>query len=199
MFHDQEEIMSDFRTKYQITEYCHHFLADYICEGDCCVDATCGNGNDTLFLCQNVGRAGKVYAFDVQETAVENTRRRLTEAGCEDRAVLICGGHEHMSSYVREKISVIMFNFGYLPGGDHSLATKAETSLMAVKQGLDLLKTGGVMGLCIYSGGDTGYEEKEALHGYLKNLDPGKWLVLIHEFYNRKNDPPLPVFIIRLK
>lgn len=191
--------MPDHRKKYQITEYCHHFIAEYIHEGDCCIDATCGNGNDTLFLCQNVGQTGKVYAFDIQETAVENTRRRIEEAGYGERAVLICDSHENMASYVREEADVIMFNFGYLPGGDHSLATKAETSLTAVEQGLALLKAGGVMSLCIYSGGDTGYDEKNALLEYLIDLDPGKWLVLVHEFYNRKNDPPLPVFVIRLK
>ena len=52
---------------------------------------------------------------------------------------------------------------------------------------------------CIYSGGDTGYEEKEALLSYLKELDSKKWLVLVNSYYNRKNDPPLPVFVIRLK
>ena len=191
--------MPDHRKKYQITEYCHHFIAEYIHEGDCCIDATCGNGNDTLFLCQNVGQTGKVYAFDIQETAVENTRRRIEEAGYGERAVLICDSHENMASYICEEADVIMFNFGYLPGGDHSLATKAETSLAAVEQGMALLKAGGVMSLCIYSGGDTGYYDKNVLLKYLIDLDPGKWLVLVHEIYNRKNDPPLPVFVIRLK
>lgn len=55
------------REKYQITEYYHHFLRDYIREGDICVDATAGNGGDTEFLCRLAGESGKVYAFDVQE------------------------------------------------------------------------------------------------------------------------------------
>ena len=190
--------MSDFRKKYQITEYCHHFAAEHIREGDCCIDATCGNGNDTLFLCGLVGKKGKIYAFDIQETAIENTRLRIRRAGCEKRVVLVCDGHERMKEYVSEEVSAVLFNFGYLPGGDHSVATKPETSVAAVEQGLSLLRTGGVMSLCIYSGGDTGYEEKNALLAYLKHLDQKKWLVLVSEFYNRKNDPPLPVFVIRL-
>lgn len=186
------------RKYYQITEFCHRFVADYINEGDCCVDATCGNGHDTEFLCRLAGTSGKVYAFDIQEQAVENTAKRLEAAGYSDRARLYCRGHEHMAEYVQEKAAAIMFNFGYLPGGSHAAATRPETSLCAVKQGLGLLKKDGVMSLCIYSGGDTGYEERDALLHWAEGLDPAKWLVIMCSYYNRKNDPPLPVFIIRL-
>ena len=99
---------------------------------------------------------------------------------------------------MKAQVTAVMFNFGYVPGGDHSVATKPETSLKAVEEGLKLLKTGGVMSLCIYSGGDTGYEEKKTLLAYLKELDTKQWLVIVHSYYNRKNDPPLPVFVVRL-
>ena len=187
------------KNRFQITEFCHHFLEDYIKEGDVCIDATAGNGNDTEFLCQRVGSSGKVYAFDIQEMAIEHTRKRLEETGLIERTRLILDGHETMSKYVKEEASVIVFNFGYLPGGDHSIATKTSTSLVGVEQALDLLKVGGVMNLCIYSGKDTGYEEKEALLSYLKELDSKRWLVIVSSYFNRKNDPPLPVFVIRLK
>ena len=108
-------------------------------------------------------------------------------------------GHEHMKEYVRENVKAVVFNFGYLPGGDHSIATKCETSLEAVRQAMELLQMGGILNLCIYSGKDTGYEEKEALLSFLKELDNRKWLVLVHSYYNRGNNPPLPVFVIRLK
>ena len=186
------------REKYQITEYCHRFLGDYIHEGDCCIDATCGKGCDTEFLCRSVGKTGRVYGFDIQREAVEQTRSRLERAGCTEQVVLICDSHENMADYVKEQASVIMFNFGYLPGGDHSVATRPETSLKAVEAGMKLLRTGGVMSLCIYSGGDTGYEEKTALLACLKELDTKQWLVIVHSYYNRKNDSPLPVFVIRL-
>ncbi len=183
---------------YQITEFCHRFLEDYIEEGSRCIDATCGNGNDTEFLCRRAGPSGKVYAFDIQEEAVERTKARLERAGCGERAVLYCAGHERMADYVKQDVDVIMFNFGYLPGGDHSAATRPDTSLQAVRQGMEILKPGGVMSLCIYSGGDTGYEERQVLQEYLKDLDPRRWLVIACSYLNRKNDPPLPVFIIRL-
>lgn len=113
-------------------------------------------------------------------------------------ARMYCAGHEHMEEYVQEEADVIMFNFGYLPGGDHAVATHPDTSLQAVRQGMALLKKGGVMSLCIYSGGDTGYEERDVLLEYLKDLEPARWLVIACSYYNRKNDPPQPVFVIRL-
>ncbi len=183
---------------YQITGFCHRFLSDYIEEGSCCIDATCGNGNDTEFLCRKAGKTGKVYAFDIQAQAVQRTAERLKNAGYGERAVLYCAGHEHMGEYVREKADVIMFNFGYLPGGNHSVATRAETSVRAVREAMGLLKKGGVISLCIYSGGDTGYEERDALMACLRELDPRSWLVIVCSYYNRKNDPPQPVFVIRM-
>ena len=81
---------------YQITEYCHRMIKEHIKEGDCCVDATAGNGNDTEFLCRLTGADGKVYAFDIQKAAVEHTKKRLEEAGLTERAKVILDGHEHM-------------------------------------------------------------------------------------------------------
>lgn len=187
------------KNRFQITEFCHHFIKDYIKEGDLCIDATAGNGNDTEFLCEIVGEQGRVYAFDIQEMALENTRKRLEEKKLLQRAELILDGHEKMKQYVKEEVSAILFNFGYLPGGDHSIATKSSTSLQAIEQALTLLKVGGIMNLCIYSGKDTGYEEKETILSYLKELDSRRWLVIVSSYFNRKNDPPLPVFVIRLK
>ena len=99
---------------------------------------------------------------------------------------------------MKEDVSAIVFNFGYLPGGDHNISTKAETSILAIEEGMKLLKPDGVISLCIYSGRDSGYEEKEAVLSYLKAVDPRKWLVIVNQFYNRQNDPPIPVFLVRL-
>lgn len=187
------------RTRFQITEYCHHFLDEFICEGDTCIDATAGNGNDTEFLCKKVGESGKIYAFDIQKEAIEHTKARLEEGGLENRAQLILDGHENMTSYVKEEVAAILFNFGYLPGGDHKIATRYQTSIQAIQAGMSLLKVNGIMNLCIYSGGDTGYEERDAILSYLKELDSRKWLVIMSSYYNRKNNPPIPVFMIRIK
>lgn len=96
------------------------------------------------------------------------------------------------------KVSCIVFNFGYLPGGLHELATKVETSVVALEESLTILKRGGIISLCIYSGKDSGFEERDALLEYLKNLDRKKYLVIMSSYYNRPNHPPIPGLIIRI-
>lgn len=166
--------------------------------GDLCIDATMGNGHDTEFLCQLVGETGHVLAFDIQEQAIKHTKDRLTKAGLLSRAELILQGHEHLIEHAApESVSCIVFNFGYLPGGDHALATRAETSIQAIHQALSLLKKGGLLSLCIYSGGDSGFEERDAILAELQNLDPKRYLVIRSDYYNRRNNPPIPVLVIK--
>lgn len=199
---------------YQITEWCHHFIREQVGEGDYCIDATCGNGHDTVLLCSLVGENGVVAGFDIQEEAIEKTRNRLRENGLEKRARLFCRGHEMMDEVLSADpicermtrrteneygcVSCIVFNFGYLPGGSHEFATKAVTSVEAIERSLRLLKKGGIISLCIYSGKDSGFEEKSVLLDYLKELDSRKYLVIMSSYYNRPNHPPVPGIIIRL-
>ena len=126
-----------------MTDWIHRVLDEYIKEGDCCIDATMGKGGDTYYLCSKTGESGKVYAFDVQADALRQTREKLDKHKM--NAELILDGHEHMKEYVKEMtVSCIMFNLGYLPGGDHHLATKTNTTIQAVEAGLGMLKTGGL-------------------------------------------------------
>lgn len=184
---------------YQITEWCHHFIREHVKQGDICIDATAGNGNDTLLLCELVGEHGKVLAFDIQKEAVENTKKRLEERGVSKQAEVLLESHINMSHYAdADSVSCIVFNFGYLPGGDHTLATKKDTSISAIYEGLKLLTKGGMMSLCIYSGGDSGFEERDGILAELKKLDKNHYLVIVSEYYNRPNNPPIPVMIIKL-
>lgn len=91
-----------------------------------------------------------------------------------------------------------MFNLGYLPGGDHRLATKSETSIQAFKEGFRLLKSGGIMSICVYSGGDSGFVERDHVLTYLKTLDDRKYFVIKQDFPNKSNHPPMPIFILKL-
>ena len=182
----------------QITFWCHEVIRSQTPEEGFYIDATMGKGSDTLFLCELAGNTGWVLAFDIQDEALQKTAEVLKEHGYEDRAELICDGHEHMDRYAGDaSADVICFNFGYLPGGDHSIATRADTSVEAVGKGLRILKSGGMMSLCIYSGGDTGFEEKERLLAFLKELPPREYTVIVNQYYNRGNNPPLPVFIFK--
>lgn len=173
----------------------HKFIFEHIEEGAFCIDATAGRGRDTLFLCRLSGKKGKVLAFDIQKEAIDSTRELLEKEGI-DYAELIHDCHSKMDLYAeKESVDAIMFNFGWLPGGDHHKFSNGKTSSLAIEKGLELLKKGGVMTLCIYSGKESGYEEKETLLAFLKTLDQNRYSVLLCDFTNRKNDPPIAVLI----
>ena len=182
----------------QVTYWCHEIIKSQAPKGGFYIDATMGKGYDTLMLCRLADESGRVLAFDIQEKALLLTDRLLTEHNVRSRAKLILDGHQHMNQYAgTESADVICFNFGYLPGGDHKIATSPASSIEAIRQGLDILKQGGMMSLCVYSGGDTGFEEKDAVLGVLKKLPPQEYTVIVNEYYNRQNCPPLPVFIFK--
>ena len=195
LFFQLEEFMKNF----QITQWSAHFIEEQVKPGDFCIDATMGNGNDTLLLSRLCGESGQVLAFDIQEQALKHTRERLQKAAAPENYTLLLESHSHMRQYARpETVSCIVFNLGYLPGGDHSKATKSNTSITAMEQGLFLLKKGGLLSLCIYSGGDSGFQERDDVLTWLKQLDSHKYLVIRSDYYNRPNNPPIPVLIIKL-
>ena len=183
---------------YQITDWCHSIIRPHAVKQGVYIDATMGKGRDTLFLCELAGKEGSVWAFDIQEQALDATRALLDKHGYGKNVHLIKDGHEKIDRYFAPKTAdVICFNFGYLPGGDHRIATQAGTSLAAVQKSLKILKSGGMMSLCIYSGGDTGFEEKDCILSYVKELSAKEYTVIVNEYYNRKNCPPLPEFIFK--
>ena len=127
------------------------------------------------------------------------TEKKLKESNFSERVQLILDSHTNMEKYATpESASCIVFNFGYLPGGNHNLATKADTSIAAIREGLKLLKKGGMMSLCIYSGGDSGFEERDAILKELKELDSKQYLVIVSNYYNRPNNPPIPAMILKM-
>ena len=177
----------------------HRYMKQVIQTGDRVIDATAGNGHDTLFLAQLVGEKGHVTAFDIQPQALENTQKRLEQAGLSHRVTLILDGHQNMKQYTAGTVKAVTFNFGYLPGGDHTICTRTETSIAAIQAALDLISEDGMVLLGIYYGGDSGFEEKDALMAFLKTLNPHEYSVLCHDFINYPNCPPLAVRIIKEK
>ena len=159
-------------------------LQSAVSPGDTVVDATMGNGHDTLTLCHLVGPEGTVIAFDVQESAVENTRARLAEAGVLDRARLYCLGHERMLEKVAGPVAAVAFNLGWLPGGTKAVTTHWETTKIAVESALSLLRPLGVAVICAYPGHAEGDREREALVSLLANLPPQQYNVLRQKFLN---------------
>ncbi len=163
-----------------------HLAADYMArtlrEGDEVIDATMGNGHDTQFLCELVGESGHVYAFDVQEDALQSTRSRLEAAQLAQRATLIHDGHQAMEAHVDHPVRAVMFNLGWLPGAAHIVTTKTNTTLEAVRAAARLLCPGGVMTICVYPGHEEGARELDALLDWAAGLDVRVYNVLHHHF-----------------
>lgn len=196
-------MMNDMTKERYVLRNARHLAADYmirtIREGDTVVDATMGNGKDTLFLCDLVGETGHVYAFDVQPEAVERTRERMKEAGFESRSTLLLAGHETMAEHIKEPVQAVMFNLGWLPGAEHIVTTKTDTTLRAVSAALDLIVPGGIVAVCVYPGHEEGTRELEALKTYVSNLDVRVYNALYHDFVNAASQTPRLFLIQRNK
>ncbi|GAA0715285.1 class I SAM-dependent methyltransferase [Paraclostridium ghonii] len=179
----------------KVTDLNKVLLEDAINEGDIVIDATMGNGYDTKYLAEKVGKNGLVYSFDVQEEAIKNTKKRLEKANLLERVKLILDGHQNIDMYVDRKVSCVMFNLGYLPRAKHQVITKPDTTLEAVKKSLKLLKPHGVVSIAIYTGHEGGMEEYNYVFDYVSLLDQNEYNVLNCNFVNQVNNPPRLILI----
>ncbi len=161
-------------------------LHQVIAPGDAVIDATLGNGHDAAMLAQLVGESGHVIGFDIQPDAVERSRASLAEKGLLARCSLHAMGHQHMADMVPEgtPVKAVVFNLGWLPGGDKSVTTLWETTRIAVETALSLIVPGGVVTICAYPGHEAGDQERCALTEYLSALRPQQFNVLHHRFIN---------------
>jgi hypothetical protein len=150
----------------------HLLLRSFVRDGHNAVDATCGNGHDTLLLARLVGASGHVWGFDIQRQAVAETGRRLAEAELSNRVTLLAVGHEELAEHVAVPLQVVLFNLGYLPGGDRSIITRPDSTGIALERSLGLLAAGGVVIVTVYPGHDGGPEERSAVEGWAAGLDP---------------------------
>lgn len=158
-----------------LTQQVHEALGAEIQLGDWVIDATVGNGHDTLFLAQAVGDWGRVFGFDIQAAAIKNTQKRLEEANLMDRVELFLIGHEALSETMpleaKGRIKAVMFNLGYLPGASNKqVITQKETTLQAIEAALPYLSSGGCMSLMLYPGHSGGGEEAFAVKELVKSL-----------------------------
>lgn len=174
----------------RIVPMAHDLLAARVQVGDAVVDATAGNGHDTVFLAQRVGETGQVYTFDIQHKAIENTRNKLEAAGLSARAKLCLRCHSEIAHTVAEPIQAAVFNLGYLPGSDQRVATKPDTTVEAISAALSILNVGGIVVIVLYRGHRGGREEAAAVEQYVRTLSPARYTVLKYEYINLLNDPP---------
>lgn len=155
---------------------------------DVVVDATLGNGNDTLFL-SDIVKCGKVYAFDIQKVAIDNFNIILEKNNISN-VILINDGHENMDKYITDGVRAVMFNLGYLPKGDKNIVTKPETTIVALEKSLKLLLPGGLITIVAYPH-EEGKKEREYILKYLNKLSPKKYSIMEVSFINREEAPYL--------
>lgn len=164
----------------RLTEAAHQEVKQHLRRGSIGIDATCGNGYDTLFLAKHVSVSGHVYAFDLQQKAVENTKKLLLTNDIHHVTIFQTSHEEmldHIPSEKRSTIRAIMFNLGYLPGGDKTLTTEQETTITALDQSLKLLHSEGILSIMIYPDHPGGQEEKVAVLSWLENLQHRSYLI----------------------
>ncbi|MBR5140578.1 MAG: SAM-dependent methyltransferase [Clostridia bacterium] len=170
------------------------FILEHLSEGEVAVDFTMGNGNDTLFLSKTVGKTGRVYAFDIQEAALESTRAFLESQGADENYTLICASHDRVREFVKEPIKAGMFNLGYLPGsGKKAVTTLRKTTMPAVEAAIDMLLPDGVLIVAVYPGHEEGELEGEMLREYFATTSRFK---ICPSIFRILNSPTSPYFFL---
>lgn len=174
--------------------FSHTLLSNAVKPGDRVIDATMGNGHDTLFLAQLVGDSGHVDAFDIQKQALTSTNGLLEKNQiAKNTYTLHQASHDTIAKTVpaSEPISAAIFNLGYLPGGDKTVITHKDSSLNAIKQCLDLLSPHGLVIVVLYYGHEGGVEEKNAILQFASQLDQHQFNVMTYQFINQVQAPPI--------
>jgi 16S rRNA C1402 N4-methylase RsmH len=178
--------------------YAHHLQKSVINLGAVVVDATAGKGHDTELLARLVGETGLVYAFDIQQQALDLTHQRLKSAGLEKQVTFCHAGHEHMLEYIKSPIQAVMFNLGYLPGGSHDIITRSHTTVQALQAAIQLLAVGGLITVVVYPGHMGGKEEQQAVECFVSSLPQQQFTVIRYAVVNQVNNPPLVVAIEKI-
>lgn len=186
----------------------------YLREGDTAIDATCGNGHDTLALAQAVGRNGRILAIDLQEEAILASKQLLAAHWIENTD-FVRGSFIHLEEYwhawsenmeqgmttdaANPALSpkAIVFNLGYLPGGDKKVTTRTEDTLLAVQQALSIIAPVGIVTMVLYPGHEEGAREREALLDFAKQLSASEFHTAHVDFPNQKKNPPEILWITK--
>ncbi len=176
----------------------HKWIAERTIAGDIVIDATAGRGVDTLELARLTGATGTVYAFDIQQDALEQTSIRLSEATDHQQLAatnLILDSHanmaQHIESAMHGRVAAVMFNFGYLPGSDETIITEPDSSLQALEAALALLKKGGIITCVLYPGHAGGEQEACAVQQWAANLPAKAAQSVIYRQLQRDTAPYL--------
>lgn len=177
-------------------ELTKNYWKKFLDRSDIVIDATLGNGFDTLYLAkiliEPTNAKGKLISFDIQKKAIESSKLALKENLKKDsfkNISILCKSHEDLTKYVKEKVNLIVYNLGYLPGSDKKITTKARTTISSIESGFKLLSKKGAISIISYSGHVEGEKEEKALIEYLKKIDRKEYSVLHFRWLNKEKSP----------
>lgn len=195
---EQDEVKRFLASKSaRLTNIAHQIWKIVLQPGDTVCDATCGNGNDSIFLAQAVGNQGRLVCIDLQEQAVEATRDNIEKTIDQNElpsVEYIVGSHEHVTEYLGSNVArLICFNLGYLPGGDKSVVTETDSTLAAIEGSLESLCFGGLISILCYTGHPGGQEEYESVKEFVEQLCSTYWKVSQIQLLN---SPSAPIMIL---
>lgn len=176
-------------------------LAEKLKTASLAIDATAGNGHDTLFLAKNTPDAANILAFDIQQSAIEATRKLLLQENLLYKVNLYCTSHADILNFLDDSqdIDVAMFNLGYLPGGNHSVVTTVNSTIPAIQAVLDLLNQGGILSVTAYPGHEEGRDEEQALSAFFTKLSYQDFTVIRLAMLNHFNNPPVLYMVEKVK
>lgn len=174
-------------------QFSHEMILSANLENGLFIDATAGNGHDTLFLAQHIDSTSKILSFDIQETAILQTRQLLQKHDLAPKVTCILDSHANISNYLgnQDLVRLAIFNLGYLPGSDKKIITTPSSTLEAIQILLDRLEKNGKIIIVSYYGHDGGLEEKDAAEELISALPQKEWSVLKYQFINQINCPPI--------
>lgn len=179
---------------WSVLTYVHKLAEQRVAAGEVVIDATAGTGADTLALARMVGNKGKVYSFDIQQEALNRTRERLAEASIpEQRVELLLASHDQMKESLpgehHGRISAVLFNLGYLPGGNPEVITMPDSTIRALDQAFSLLKPGGLLCVTAYPGHPGGETEAAKVDAWFSHLNPRAGQAISYRMLNRRSAP----------
>ncbi|WP_175615149.1 tRNA (mnm(5)s(2)U34)-methyltransferase [Piscibacillus halophilus] len=184
----------------QIIPFAHDLLSQSVTKGSVVVDATLGNGHDSLFLSRLVGEHGNVYSFDVQQEAIDQSDKLFNEQGIHN-VTSILTGHENAKDQLTKRgiheIDGCIFNLGFLPGSDHSVTTSSYTTIEAINQIFSLLKPERYIVIVVYPGHEEGRIEKEKLITFLKSFPAKRADIAQYRMVNRSDKAPFVVALYK--
>lgn len=173
--------------------FSHTLLKEILQPGDQVVDATMGNGYDTVFMAELIGKTGHVYSFDIQQQALDSTQEKLKAANLTERTTLFLQGHETLGQVIsiNQPIKAGIFNLGYLPQSDKEIITLPQTTKQAMEEILARLVPKGRLILVVYYGHAGGENELDMVQEFCQQLSQEQYNVLTYQFINQKNQPPI--------